>query len=141
MPHIDTVELVMMMAKADMKKKASERGHMTLGALIDALGIVPKDTIVKFNTGGSPGKPDSYRGYYEQLAFETVTEPQTADQVRTRAERALTETYHGYKGGEYKMNRGTWIWNAPYGVTGDAIVGVSLRQGVLILKTEKVEFN
>lgn len=72
------------------------------------------------------GRPHSYRGYYDELAFEPV-ENTTIGEMLADAKGALGKTYHGYKGGEYEMGPYTTCWLANYGDTGEGIGPVLLR--------------
>lgn len=53
--------------------------------------------------------PHSYRGYYEDLAFETC-ESITIGEMLTATETALNTTYEGWKGGDYTMDAHTDCW-------------------------------
>ena len=63
-------------------------------------------------------KPHSYRGYYEQLAFETVQGLQPVEDAIQVVQSAIGKTFHGYKGGTYVMLDDTHVWFARYGDTG-----------------------
>jgi hypothetical protein len=71
---------------------------MTLNELIRYLEKEdPKKVVaIGFNN------PHSYRGYYEDLAFEPAKNI-TVGEMLDCAKGALGKTYEGYKGGEYKM--------------------------------------
>ena len=64
--------------------------------------------------------PHSYRGYYDQLAFEPA-ENVTIGSMLACAKRALWHTYEGYRGGKYKMDKFTPVNLAEYGCCGDPI--------------------
>lgn len=64
--------------------------------------------------------PHSYRGYYEDLAFEPCKDS-TAQEMLNYAKEALGKTYEGYKGGEFKMHEFTECWLANYGRCGESI--------------------
>ena len=49
------------------------------------------------------GNPHSWRGYYEQLAFEPV-ENTTIGRMLEEARSAIGATYTGWKGGEFVMD-------------------------------------
>lgn len=87
---------------------------MKLNDLIAALSALPPDAMVK----NGFGLPDSYRGYYQDIAFEPVEEARIGDMLKY-AEKAMGETFTGYKGGEYTMNGYTECWIAEYGQTVD----------------------
>jgi hypothetical protein len=50
------------------------------------------------------------------------------------------KTFHGYKGGEYHMDSGTYVHAAEYGSCGAAIVGVALVDGVAVIQTADEEW-
>jgi len=64
--------------------------------------------------------PHSYRGYYEDLAFEPA-ENVTVAEMTAAAESAVGATYEGYKGGSYTMGGYTTVWLAKYGETGETL--------------------
>jgi hypothetical protein len=94
---------------------------MDLGELIAALEAAAPDTIVPVGFG----KPHSYRGSYEDLAFEPVANVRVADMLAA-ARSALGETFEGYKGGDNTMNAYSDVWLAYYGHTGESIGPVLL---------------
>lgn len=57
------------------------------------------------------GKPHSYRGYYEQLAFEPVKNT-TAGEMLESAQSAVGKTFLGWKGGSYEMDEWSPCWLA-----------------------------
>lgn len=108
--------------------------HLTLGQLIDMLRDQNPDLPVVFDTGGSPIDPHSYRGYYDDLAFETTSETRTVAEVLKEAEECLGACFEGYKGGEFRMGEDTPLWNAYYGDTGRAIIlALPISEGVQLL--------
>jgi hypothetical protein len=86
---------------------------MTLGELIYRLKRLPPDEPCALCS------PHSYRGYYDQLAFELDsfrgTRTRTVKDALEEAESALGRTFEGYKGGEYVMKRDTPVWLSNYG--------------------------
>lgn len=70
-------------------------------------------------------KPHSYRGYYDDLAFEPA-ERVTVASMLACAKEAVGRTYIGYKGGEFRMSEYTEVWLAEYGDTGEGIGPVLL---------------
>jgi hypothetical protein len=66
------------------------------------------------------GNPHSYRGFYEDLAFEPVRNT-TVRQMRDWAHEALGSTYAGWKGGEFTMGQYTNVWLAEQGRCGETI--------------------
>jgi hypothetical protein len=112
----------------------------TLGQLIDALEKRDAADEVWFDfVDMVPGKVDSYRGYYEQLAIA----PQKRDwnaRVTVASflavlRSALSTTFHGYRGGEYTMHRHTPLWVAERGDShSTAVVGV-VGEGHVVIET------
>jgi hypothetical protein len=88
----------------------------TLRALIDELCEHDPDQPVKHGFG----KPHSYRGYYDELAFEPVADTTVGAMLEAAREADCTE-YQGYKGGDYIMDSGTPVWLAHYGDTGETL--------------------
>lgn len=87
--------------------------NISLGALIEWLKDLPQDMVVRDGFHN----PHSYRGYYEDLAFEPK-ENVTVAEMLASAESALGETFKGYKGGDFKMTASTDCWLAEYGSCG-----------------------
>lgn len=75
--------------------------------------------------------PHSYRGYYDQLAFEPVRNT-TVGEMLAAARSARGATYNGWKGGEYTMTDHTEVWLAMEGDCGEGFgpVLLSLMLGV-----------
>lgn len=78
--------------------------------------------------------PHSSRAYYEQLAFEPAANV-TVGAMLADARGAISETYCGYKGGEYTMTEYTDCHLAEYGTCGEEIGPTLLR---LMLAAGKV---
>ena len=89
---------------------------MVLQELIDTLSRYNPATHVPLGFG----KPHSYRGYYDELAFEPVPDT-TVGAMLTDAKEAFGRTYSGYKGGDYTMDGFTPVWLARYGDTGEGL--------------------
>lgn len=85
---------------------------MTLAELIRRLEAMPQDARLPIGIE----EPHSYRGYYEQLAFEPAP-PMTASEALEIARSAIGQKFEGYKGGTYKMGLDTDCWLAEYGCT------------------------
>lgn len=67
------------------------------------------------------GAPDSYRGYYEDLAFAPAQNV-TFGSMLENARYAMGRTFQGYKGGDFTMGEFTDCWIAEYGTSeGDKI--------------------
>lgn len=89
---------------------------MTLGDLIATLKEHPAGRVVYVGFNN----PHSYRGYYEQVAFEPA-ENISIGEMLAAAEEALGSTYQGWKGGDYTMSSYTSCWIANEGDTGDEL--------------------
>lgn len=85
---------------------------MKLGELIDYLKSQDPNRVLAKGFGA----PHSYRGYYEDLAFEPATNVSIGEMLK-RAEDAVGQTFYGYKGGHYTMDHDTRVWVSPYGST------------------------
>lgn len=96
---------------------------MNLGELIDLLKKQRQDAwlYVDGPVRLTPGAIESYRGYYEDLAIGVNVDglaPTVADFV-AQLEAADGQTFHGYKGGAYRMTRKTRVWFSNHGETSD----------------------
>lgn len=84
--------------------------HYTLGELIDRLKAENPEKRIRAGFHN----PHSWRGIYNDLAFEVTSNITVADML-TAAESAVGATYDGYKGGHYEMDLGTDVWLAVEG--------------------------
>ena len=89
---------------------------MTLGDLIERLEQEDQNKVLKLGFNF----PHSYRGYYDQLAFEPV-ENVTVSEMLDAARSCVERTFSGYKGGDYTMTLWTDCWLANYGSCGDEL--------------------
>jgi len=89
--------------------------QLTLGGLIDKLKDCTSTKRVIYLTGGAPCSPDSYRGYYSDLAFDTTCEDVTVESLLKLAQECVGKVFEGYKGGDYKMSEDTPLWIDSYG--------------------------
>ena len=94
--------------------------QLTLGELIEALESMPDDVEIE-----GLGDLHSYRGYYNDLAFEPEACKKPAIEILEICRAAMGKVFEGYKGGEYVMGAKTPLWIAPYGICGRKIVGIS----------------
>lgn len=90
--------------------------NLTLSELIGELIKMPQDAVVERGFA----KPMSYRGYYDEVAFEPARNV-TIGSMLCHAMSADGESFTGYKGGTFEMRGSTPCWLAHYGNTGDAI--------------------
>mgnify|MGYP001570470005 FL=1 len=113
--------------------------HLTLGRAIEALAQSDLPVTFDFDEK-SPSHPHSYRGYYSDLALESVSAPITASALRDLLSSALNQTFTGYKGGDYLMGPDTPLWAAEYGHgSGRAIVGIRNGGLYLVLVTKELQ--
>lgn len=83
---------------------------MTLGELISELE--KHDTHKRVRHGFGEGA--SYRGYYEQLAFEPKENVLVIDMLQ-HARRCVGVTMQGYKGGSFEMDESSLVHIAEWG--------------------------
>lgn len=122
-------------------KKVRSKYHLTLGKLIAYLEAMPdKDAPVLFDFGGCPTSPHSYRGYYEDLAFERKPDEQAdVKSFLGMCMYCLDTPFTGYKGGEFVMGPDTPLWFSAYGSAYEvAITGVQYdeRDNIVTLVTK-----
>lgn len=113
--------------------------HLTLGGLIKKLGSLSDEKFVVFSSGENVGKEMSYRGYYSDLSFETQEKSKTVKQFKKQCENALGNTYTGYKGGDFRMDKNTPLWKAEYSWCGEAIMEIIENDQNVVLVCKKVE--
>lgn len=111
----------------------------TLGDLIRAVGSVPAETPVVFKDGKAFGSIGAYRRDHETLAISAGETTTTAEEVLVRLAQVL-DTEVGES--ECFMTGDTPIWRSQYGeMEQKAIVGAKAKDGVLILKTKKCDWD
>ena len=125
-------------ALSDAGRNTRSQYHVCLGQLA-ALCRENSDGLVYVNGSGGLGSENSYRGYYEDLAFAPIGNPTKAADLLAAIEAATTGTYKGYKGGDYTYGEDTPLWVASYGDCGQAIVSVEARDGDLHLTTKDID--
>ncbi len=117
---------------------------LTLGELIAKLEKFSPGRPVRAYYDGNPdavslGEIGSYRGYYEDLAFEPTIlalEPKSVGDVLTMARSAMGRDFEGYKGGDYPASEHTALWLSNYGhCSHQGIVGLEERDGAVWVKT------
>ena len=79
--------------------------HLDLGELIATLEAEDPAKVVRLGFHN----PHSYRGYYEDLAFDVAADV-TVSAMLADARAALGKTFQGYKGGDYEMCGSTSVW-------------------------------
>lgn len=108
----------------DKWRKERAETQMTLGKLIDQLEQLPVDMEVD-----GLCKPASYRGYYEDLAFERCGR-MPVSQLFATCKTCVGKTLYGYKGGKFRMDLDTPLWVASWGMRGDRIMSLD-ENGVI----------
>lgn len=94
--------------------------QMTLGKMIAALEAMPPDTFID-----GIGTPHSYRGYYSDLAFESLPNKTRVVDALAMCRGAMGQVFEGYKGGDFVMGALTPLWVADYGSCGQKIMGIN----------------
>lgn len=79
---------------------------LDLGQIITHLKSLPQDQATRITLHS----PHSYRGIYEDLAVEPDDSPSTVGEMLSVFDEACGNTYQGYKGGDFKMERYTTVW-------------------------------
>jgi hypothetical protein len=98
-----------------------ENGYINLGELIKFLETLNQDAVISYGFG----EPMSYRGYYENLAFNPEKNV-TVKSMLDHAKSALGATLEGYKGGGFTMTEWTDCHIAEYGHSGGDMIGPTL---------------
>lgn len=115
-------ETILSFVNAQIHQDKSQRGCWSVGRFIAELKSLKPDTLVipklKF--------PHSYRGYYEDLAFEHEEDFQTAEELIDLLKSCVGQVYAGYKGGEYRCQDSTFVWLGSYGTTAGSIAVTGL---------------
>lgn len=128
-----------------MEDRREKHQGMTLGRLKRLLdGYAPDAPIILSNGGYLDGDFDSYRGYYEDLAFDyspiEIRHVATVQNFLNLIQKALEQgEMEGYKGGDYVITEETLIWIAHYGTTQGAEMIVDVmgaNNAVLIITKE-----
>jgi len=102
------------------------RNYLGLGKLITRLEQEDPNRILPLGFA----EPHSYRGYYNDLAFEPRQNISIGDMLAA-ARSAVGATFEGYKGGDYTMSEYTDCWIANYGRDGDNKLGPLLLELLL----------
>lgn len=125
----------------------SNYNQMTLGELIDKLDEFPASKIISFVKSEYeetyyPCGTSSYRGYYDEIAVNYSSAEIDVGTFQRLLKQALHKTFHGYKGGEYKMELNTPVWAArdESNCSDLAIVSVFATEGgEVIIGTKRVD--
>lgn len=111
-----------------------ERGttQMTLGELISALEkLQPGAEVTGLN------RPHSYRGYYEDLAFEPTDGKVSAASLLDDCRGVMGKILVGYKGGNFVMGELTPVWCSTYGTSSGLRLMAMLADGTIEMAAEE----
>lgn len=112
----------MINAMTESMRQTRAQYQMTLGGLVEALERMPPETAIAYQDGNAPGKPDSYRGYHSDLAFDDITGPVEASALLEMVHSILGQTFGGYK-----MEMDTPVWRSGYGIaSGIALMDIRI---------------
>ena len=121
--------------------KSRQSYHLTLEEMIVFLEQIDGDLAsipVLTDTGQTLGMPHSYRGYYEDLAFDpTDAGPSCVAGVLSQCRMALGSEQTGYKGGEFMMTETTPLWVSPYGEASQCAIIDAMYNGKEVIVTTK----
>lgn len=133
---------VLLEAMSEEGQRSRSQYHLTLGKLQELATLNPNSCFI-LDTDNSSGitNEHSYRGYYSDLAFSRSPSPTPASEVLAMCNRALQDTYEGYKGGDFTYTPKTPLWFASYGNSGLAIVSYEMSRSSpdIILTTKQVD--
>lgn len=100
-------------------QKERAKTQMTLGKMLSVLSKMPPDALVDEIV-----YPHSYRGYYDDLAFERRGGKIAALEALKLCQSAMGKVFRGYKGGDFMMGELTPVWIAVCGNTGQRLIGI-----------------
>lgn len=100
------------------KKERSET-QMTLGKMISRLKELPESLQIQ-----GISDPHSYRGYYEDIAFEPTSKKVSIAALLKECESSMGQVFCGYKGGDFVMGALTPVWVANYGSCGIKLISI-----------------
>ena len=136
-----------------MSARESLFGPVTLGWLAQELARVDREPMPEYVSVPTrrvlfdwnrltPRGINSYRGFYDHLAigFTMSDEPRDLSDLAEECQRAIGQTFHGWKGGDYKMREDTPVWVANYGDCASwGISGVRDEGWCAILETREFD--
>ena len=102
-------------------------GYFRLGHLIK---LLEDNNDVMLEYGFS--HPHSFRGYYEDLAFELTEKPQSAIDALAVVKPCLSRTFKDYQGGDFKMYNESSVWFAYEGSGGGQQIGEMLMHLLMV---------
>lgn len=131
---------------AERQKTFSAGPQWTLGQLISAAeALMPRqaETEVVFDfCDTAPNGIDSWRGSYAELALSYTSDGgMPLRKFVEILEDANGRTFEGYKGGDFPMDRGTPVWVANWGRSGNTgVVGLRDVGWQIVVETAWCEF-
>jgi hypothetical protein len=94
--------------------------QMTLCTLLKTLdGLHALDLVEGFK------RPHSYRGYYDDVAFEPAGEKMKVCDLIAICKSAIGKTFEGWKGGSFEMDETTPVWIAERGESGKRLIAIN----------------
>ncbi len=111
------------------------RSQMTLGQLIAELKRLDPSRLI-----WGLGEPESYRGYYSDLAFEPTDEVREVRDLLDSCRGCMGRVFKGYKGGDFPMHARTPLWVASYGCLGKRLMGLDTKSAPIRPLTEPEEW-
>lgn len=114
---------------------------MTLGQLIIELLLFKKEVPVYYDfVNFCPNKIHSYRGSYDQLALGySQNNPLTIEELVKLLQKAIGNSFQGYKGGSYLMTKHTQLWVSNHDeASKTAIVAVRSNDEHVFIITENM---
>ena len=119
MKNIITIQALMDGLKGGWQRERAET-QMTLGEMIATLEDM--HSIARID---GLSEPHSYRGYYEDLAFEPTGGIMRVGELLNLCKSAMGKAYEGYKGGTFVMGEMTPVWVAYNGQTGKRLIAIN----------------
>lgn len=94
-------------------QRVRAKTQLTLGKLISILEAMDQKMMIE-----GFDNPHSYRGYYEDLAFERSENKIKVSKALKMCRDAMGNVFVGYKGGDFVMGALTPLWISEYGCCG-----------------------
>lgn len=104
--------------------------HLTFGELVTIIGKLPKESplYASSNSYYPVLSIHSYRGYYEDMEFDTGSTPVTVGEFLEMLLSNAGTTIEGYRGGEYIVDDRSYMWVGYEGGTArQALNGVCIN--------------
>jgi hypothetical protein len=131
MKDISTIQALLDGIRGGWQRERADT-QMTLGKMISRLKEMHSIARVE-----GLEEPHSYRGYYEDLAFQPTGGFMRVGELLDLCSSAMGKAYEGYKGGTYVMGEHTPVWVAYYGHTGKRIIAINSDDGSIETANEE----